>query len=104
MADNLTQIGVGGIFALLVIREVLAFLNVRKQANGRMTAGEHTAEFWQADQRKAVAETISITVLPILANQTAILNEMRINNAETNRNIAVMLDRLTQQQRHGEQS
>lgn len=33
MGDALTQLGIGGVFALLVIREVLNFLAKRKPAN-----------------------------------------------------------------------
>lgn len=103
MPDNTAiQIGIGGLFALMVIREVLGFLKTR--SNGKRSSVEHTAgdlspEFWQADSRKAVAEVIAITVVPMLAAETAILAELRSGNAEVNKHLALILDRLTQERR-----
>lgn len=46
MNETLTQLGVGGIFAILVIREVLEFLK-RKNGNGaKNMAGQLSPEDW----------------------------------------------------------
>lgn len=68
---DLTQLGVGGIFAILVIREVLGFLKERK-TNG-LDAG---ARRGGAQSERAVAETLKTMVLPILENQTIILRDL----------------------------
>ena len=54
-ASTLTQLGVGGIFAILVIRMVLEFLGRQKRTNG---AGERPVEFWQQEHRKNVHEVV----------------------------------------------
>lgn len=48
------KIGIGGIFALLVIREVLNFLKIQK-GNG---SGDKAVEFWQMEIRRIVREEI----------------------------------------------
>lgn len=99
MPDVLMQLGVGGIVALLVIREVLGFLNKRKE-NGQKkerVAGEMSPEFWQADYRKAVTEVVASIVVPILASQTSILSEMQRSNQDVSQKIAIILDRLSRQ-------
>lgn len=68
---DLTQLGVGGIFAILVIREVLGFLKERK-TNG-LNGG---ARRGGAQSEQAVAETLKTMVLPILENQTIILRDL----------------------------
>jgi hypothetical protein len=98
MADaSWTQIGVGGTLAYVIIREVLGFLKHRRENNGGGSkgAGEYPVEYWQAEQRKAVSEMIVLHVVPILANQTVILSELRSANVGMEQKMAVILDRLT---------
>jgi hypothetical protein len=45
LQEPLMQIGIGGVFALLIIREVLTFLKAKKGNGG--AAGERTVEYWQ---------------------------------------------------------
>ena len=101
MTEALTQVGVGGIFAVILIREVLGFLAKRKNSQ-TVLAGEMPPEYWQAEQRKAITEVMVTTIVPLLANhqtilfnQTQILNEMRASHADLNRNMAVMLERFS---------
>lgn len=56
MADAL-QLGAGGILALLVIREVLAFLGKRKNGNGSK-AGDMDPAFWKHEFRDAVKDSV----------------------------------------------
>lgn len=95
MGETLTQIGVGGVFALLVIREVLSFLKSRKNGSTKL-AGELTSDYWQAEQRKATSEIIIAIVVPILSNQTAILNELRIEHGKVSQSLAIVLDRMVE--------
>lgn len=84
-------IGAGGVFAIAVIREiVMAFL---KKRNGK-SAGDQDPEFWKLEQRRAMTETLTTIVVPILANQTIILGEMRNSLGEISTNMAVMMDRV----------
>jgi len=105
--NDWTQIGVGGLLAVFILREVFKFILEfvsKKKANGQrqeLNAGERPVEFWQAEHRKAIGEIVVALIVPILANQTRILDEMRRENAELNQNVAIMLDRLSQQQNRG---
>ena len=73
--EPLMQVGVGGIFAILLLREVFGFLKHRKN-NG--AAGERSVEFWQQQQQVIIAENLKLSVIPILDKQTAILDELRL--------------------------
>jgi hypothetical protein len=54
LSDPITQIGAGGAFALLVIREVLNFLKTR---NGK-ASGDKSPEFWRETFREIVENAI----------------------------------------------
>ena len=98
MSDQaLLQVGVGGILAILIIREVLNFLRARPDASDR--AGDASPEYWQAEARKAMTEVMVTIIVPILATQTTILTELQKNAAITNQNMAVLMDRLMQRRR-----
>lgn len=64
MADAL-QLGTGGLLALMVIREVLAFLAKRKNGNGH-NAGEMAPSYWTKDYRDAVREVTAEQIAPRL--------------------------------------
>lgn len=78
--DEFSQVGIGGIFALLVIREVFEFMRRRKGENGNLT-GEKPVEFWQAQMRVIVeselkdAMNIVASEIRILQNDTAKMRE-----------------------------
>lgn len=102
MNETLTQVGVGGLLALLVLREVFQFLKTRRHAshdNGAAikTAGDFPPEYWQNEQRKAIADVVITVVVPLLTGQATILNELRLSNQDVARTLAVILDRMTQQ-------
>ena len=50
------QIGVGGTFAILVIREVLTFVSKKSKPNG--TSGEKDPAYWQMEFRDAVKQEL----------------------------------------------
>lgn len=52
---ELSQLGVGGILAFLIIREVLAFLKAKK-TNG--SAGDKAPEFWMNEFRNIVKSEV----------------------------------------------
>ena len=80
--DQITQIGVGGIFAVLVLQMVFKFL-AQKRNGGKETAGDKTVEFWQAQQRASTKEVLRDELAPFLASQTEILREIRESTAQT---------------------
>ena len=57
--ETLTQLGVGGIFALLVIREVLGFVGRRNSRShppkGNPTSGELPPDYWKDQFRQIIA-------------------------------------------------
>jgi hypothetical protein len=83
--DNLVvQVGVGGLFAILVLREVRAMVGEfrigRRNGNGpgsRGSSGEKSPEFWQSEMRKAAVEAFAMTATPALTQQTELLREIR---------------------------
>ena len=56
MGDALLQLGVGGIFAILVIRVVFDFLGKQKR-NGK--SGELDPAYWKQEFRAAVHDEVS---------------------------------------------
>lgn len=73
--DSLLQLGVGGMFGILVIREVLTFLKTRRAAPTE-TTGEKSVEYWHLSISKIVTDAIGSSILPVLERQTQILGEM----------------------------
>lgn len=54
----LTQLGIGGIFVILVLRELLPFLlkSRRGQTHTNGNAGERPVEYWSQEFRKIIRE------------------------------------------------
>jgi len=81
MDNLLLQLGVGGLFAILALREVRGLLGElsgwRKNANGPNASGAKSPEFWQAEMRKAAVEAFAMTATPALEQQTELLREIR---------------------------
>ena len=71
------QLGVGGLFALVIVREVLNFLKGRDRSaqaeridsNGERVAGERSVEFWKGEAAAVLADGIR----PLEARQERIL-------------------------------
>lgn len=81
MPENLTQVGVGGLLALALIKMVLEFLGKQKtpnahHANGNGTAGSKSTEYWQIECRKIVAEVLATNVVPILVAHSQSLKNL----------------------------
>ena len=87
LIDNLTQIGVGGILALLIIREVLKFLTDRKTKPDNGSAGTKSVEFWQHQQRLAVRDVLTDLISPFLSAQTEILRRINESSDKTREGI-----------------
>lgn len=64
MDQALLQIGVGGIFAVLIIRSVLEFLSKRRSSE--QTAGEKSIEFWQGVISAIVQQSVQAQIIPTL--------------------------------------
>ena len=90
--ERLWQLGLGGIVAILLIREVLTYLKTLKSTrNGQKAAGDLTPEYWQTEQRKAITEVVVTVVVPILTSQATILAELKSSQQQTNIQIVRIL-------------
>lgn len=65
MNDALLQLGVGGILAILVIREVLGFLR-RRNADGVGLAGEQSVDYWRRQHYEAARQATVDVMTPML--------------------------------------
>ncbi len=93
----LTQMGVGGIFCILTLREVFSYLRYRGRGNG--TAGDRSTEYWRIEMRQAMAEMFTAQMLPVLNNQSAILRDIRDAQQTANEGIAELVT-LTRERRN----
>lgn len=64
MFESLSQLGTGGILALLIVREVLTFLGKKKGVS--RDAGAQDVAYWNKDYRDAVREVNAETLGPRL--------------------------------------
>jgi hypothetical protein len=69
------EVGIGGLLALLVLREVFGFLKTKR--NGRSTAGEQSVEYWREQIRELVVQILSQTIARALDQQLAIAIDTR---------------------------
>jgi len=94
--DQLTQISVGGLFAIFVLREVFTFLKSRR-TNG-LVAGERSVEFWQQQHYVTISETLKTFVIPIMDKQTVILDEIRLSQSR----LQLLLESQSRNRRSGD--
>lgn len=95
--DPLLQLGVGAAVAVFIVSKFLewaprikALLKHDKSGNPEArTAGEHPPEYWQIEQRKAVADVVK----PLIEGQNSILLQI----ADNGKDQAVALRELTQE-------
>jgi hypothetical protein len=74
--EPLTQLGVGGLLAYLIIKEVLSFLKNRTtSSNGN--SGEKPVSFWEQHIGASVQSAIDLKMVPHLEQQTEVLKEIR---------------------------
>ncbi|HZR59117.1 MAG TPA: hypothetical protein VFA74_19780 [Terriglobales bacterium] len=83
------DVGLGGLLALLVLREVFNFLKSRK--NGRPTAGEQSIEFWREQIRELILQTLTQTLLRPLDQQLVVASEIRDLQKTTNEGIIKLI-------------
>lgn len=85
---------VQGILAVLILREVFSFLKDRRQERADKMAGDHTAEFWIASNKDIVMQALQVSVLPILAQQTRILDDLKeLASSHTERLLRIQISR-----------
>ena len=78
-ADS-TQLALGAVVALLLLREVFAFLRsngAKKTAHNEAAAGEKSVEFWLAAQKRNTTESLQGVLQPFLQAQSEIMREIR---------------------------
>jgi hypothetical protein len=94
MPDGMTSLGVGGIFVVLLLRELSAFLKslgyLQPQTDPHSTpmpmngdlvstrSGDRPVEFWQKHSKEAISDALRLSVIPILEQQALILGELRL--------------------------
>jgi hypothetical protein len=92
---SVSDLGVATVAAILILREVFAFLKKRNGGkNG--SAGDKTVEFWQQQNSLAFQEALRFVVVPILSNQAEILKEIKSAAAMTAAAAAASQQRLTE--------
>jgi hypothetical protein len=77
MNETITQLGIGGVLALLIIREVLGFLKAKKNGVGGNHSGEKSVEFWRGQIRQTMSDVVAAELLPAIQEQTHILEDIR---------------------------
>lgn len=84
----LWQLGAGGLFALLVLREVFAFLRDRSR-NG--SAGSKPVDFWRLEFRAAINEGLASTLKPLIETEIQLLREIRDSVSTSNQGISELV-------------
>ncbi len=83
------QLGTGGLFALLVVREVLSFLREKGRVlNG---SGGKPVDFWRLELRTAVNEGLATTLKPLIETQVQLLREIRDSVTTSNQGISELV-------------
>jgi len=85
--EILWQIGAGGALAVLILREVFAFLRERTR-NG---AGSKSVDFWRMELRAAVNEGLTTTLKPLIETQIQLLREIRDSVATSYQGISELV-------------
>ena len=62
LADSLVHLGGGGVLAVLIIREVLAFLRTRNGKNGVKRLGDLTVDAFESKERHIVRNELMVIV------------------------------------------
>jgi hypothetical protein len=83
------DVGIGGLLALLVLREVFSFLKSRK--NGKPTAGEQSIEFWREQIRDLIIQILAQTITRALDQQIMVTAEIRDLQKSTNEGIIKLI-------------
>lgn len=77
MIDSFAEVGVGGAVALLVLKEVFTFVKTTRGNGKDAASGAKPVEFWQAEIRHGVSESVRTELAPLLTVQTELLKEIR---------------------------
>lgn len=92
MQEIALQLGVGGIFAVMLIREVLNYLTKR---NGHrtegITSGEKSVEFWHQEIEGIVREVFISQLLPELQRQTDLLKLILNEQQKISKEISIFI-------------
>ncbi|MGA7220512.1 MAG: hypothetical protein WBX38_19510 [Candidatus Sulfotelmatobacter sp.] len=83
------DVGIGGLLALLVLREVFNFLKSKK--NGKPTAGEQSIEFWREQMRDLILQILAQTITRTLDQQIMVAGEIRDLQKGTNEGIIKLI-------------
>lgn len=83
------DVGLGGLLALLVLREVFNFLKSKK--NGRPTAGDQSIEFWREQIRELIIQILAQTITRTLDQQIMVASEIRDLQKGTNEGIIKLI-------------
>lgn len=84
------DVGIGGLLALLVLREVFNFLKTKR--NGKpVSAGEQSVEFWREQFRDILLPILSQTLSRTLDQQSMMIDDIRDLQKATNDGIVKLV-------------
>lgn len=69
------NVGIGGLLALLILREVFGFLKSKR--NSKPTAGEQSVEFWREQFRDLMLQVVEQTIRRAMDQQIVLTAEIR---------------------------
>lgn len=84
------DVGIGGLLALLVLREVFNFLKSRKSEKPT-SAGEQSVEFWREQMRDLILQILAQTITRTLDQQIMVSSEIRDLQKGTNEGIIKLI-------------
>ncbi|HWY21971.1 MAG TPA: hypothetical protein VNX26_12175 [Candidatus Acidoferrum sp.] len=84
------DVGIGGLLALLVLREVFNFLKSRKSEKPT-AAGEQSVEFWREQMRDLILQILAQTITRTLDQQIMVSSEIRDLQKGTNEGIIKLI-------------
>lgn len=106
MEQALVQLGVGGVFALLILREVLNFLKNRDKntradhqsdrldSGGSVAAGGRSVEFWREEMADLMAQSIKDVTDPKFQNIDQRQERILSNQADGRNRMSDMTTRM----------
>ena len=84
MPETITQLGVGAIFAIMILDRVFAFIGKGKtRADNGDNAGAQTPDFWRRANKEITIEVMNAIVVPILNKQVDILARIEARSGAT---------------------
>lgn len=94
-----TEIGMGGLLALLVIDRVLSFVRAQRTKSSN-ASGEKPVDFWKSEIRAGVLDGFNLVMKPILESEVKQLDQLLGLQRESNGLLKELLGYAERQGRH----